>query len=160
MAESEGGGKWFWRWLTNAGIYKAVGRLHTPLYRVTGGLIGHHMAGVTNLLLTTKGRRSGEPRTVALAYLDDGGHWILIGSHGGNDKHPAWFLNIRANPDARIQVGADVVAVRARITVDEERSKLWAAACEMWPNYARYQTLTTREIPVVVLDRIEEHQSA
>jgi deazaflavin-dependent oxidoreductase (nitroreductase family) len=143
----------FWKALTDGGVYKAIGRLHTPLYRLTGGRIGHRAAGVTNLLLTTTGRKSGEPRTVTLAYIGDGERWILIGSHGGNDKHPAWFLNLRDKPEAEIQVGAEVIRVRARIAAGEERAALWKKACDMWGNYARYQTITDREIPVVVLER-------
>lgn len=143
-----------WKWLTDNGVYRAIGKMHTPLYKATGGLIGHRTAGVTNLLLTTTGRKSGEARTVTLAYIGDGQRWILIGSHGGSDKHPAWFLNLKANPEVSIQVGPKVHKVVARIAAGEERARLWEAACTMFSNYSRYQTLTDREIPVVVLESV------
>jgi deazaflavin-dependent oxidoreductase (nitroreductase family) len=143
----------FWKLVTDIGFYKGMGKLHTPLYRLTGGAIGHRTGWVRNLLLTTVGRKSGQPRTVPVTYMSDGDDFVLVASHGGSDKHPAWWLNLEANPSATVQVGRETLAVTAHRAEGDERARLWPMLVEMNPLFGRYETLTARSIPVVVLRR-------
>lgn len=137
--------------LTNAGVYKAMGKLHVPIYRATGGRIGHRTGPIEQLLLTTTGRRSGRPRTLPLTYMCDGDDYVIVASHGGNDRHPAWWLNLQSNPIASIQVRARVLRVTAREAVGAERARLWPLLTQMNPVFLKYEQLTDRLIPVVVL---------
>lgn len=109
---------------------------------------------VTTLLLTTIGRKSGEPRHVPLLYVDDGDGYLIMGSKGGNVEHPVWFLNLQANPDCEIRVGAPPVTARARVLAGEERAAAWAKVSTRHPTYAKYQARTDREIPVVRLEPV------
>ena len=129
------------------------GAEHIRVYRETGGARGHDWRGGTILLLTTQGRRSGEPRTTPLLYRSDGERWVIVASKGGAPQHPSWFENLQANPDAEIQVKADLVPVRATVAQGAERDRLWSLMTEDWPAYDDYQARTEREIPVVVLAR-------
>jgi deazaflavin-dependent oxidoreductase (nitroreductase family) len=106
------------------------------------------------LLLTTIGRKSGEPRILPLIYgeVDDG--YAIIASKGGFPTHPAWYLNLVANPNVEVQVGRDKFTARARTAEGEEREAIWAQMAEIYPPYNDYQAAATqREIPVVVLER-------
>ena len=141
----------FWKLLGQSRVYKNIGRIHTQIYRLSGGRIGHRAGSLRNLLLTTTGRRSGQKRTCPLAYLEDEGRWILIGSNGGNDNHPDWYLNLNDDPRATIQVGRRSVDVVATTASGEEQRRLWSASVRSNPQYAIYETITSREIPVVVL---------
>ncbi|MEW6272804.1 MAG: nitroreductase family deazaflavin-dependent oxidoreductase [Thermodesulfobacteriota bacterium] len=132
-------------------FWKVTGRVHTALYRATGGRVGHSAGRITNLLLTTRGRRSGEERTVALAYLADGDRFVVVASNGGSDRHPAWWLNLRANPRARVEVGGRTVEVTAREATAEEHARLWPELKAVNPFYGNYERITERRIPVVVL---------
>jgi F420H(2)-dependent quinone reductase len=145
------GAQKFWKFLGESSFYKNVGKLHTRLYRLSGGRIGHATGPVKNLLLTTTGRRSGEQRTCPLAYLEDGGRFVVIASNGGNEKHPVWYLNLGAEPSACLDVGARKLRVVATTADGEERSRLWKAAVAMNPQYAVYESITPRQIPVVIL---------
>ena len=129
------------------------GAEHVRVYRETGGERGHHWRGTTVLLLTTRGRRSGEPRTTPLIFRDDGDRFVIVASKGGAPEHPGWYENLVADRDATIQVGAEEIAVRARDAQGEERGRLWRRMAEVWPDYESYQRRTDREIPVVVLER-------
>ncbi|HTZ62937.1 MAG TPA: nitroreductase family deazaflavin-dependent oxidoreductase [Solirubrobacteraceae bacterium] len=129
------------------------GAEHIRVYRETAGARGHDWRGGTILLLTTQGRRSGEPRTTPLLYRSDGERWVIVASKGGAPRHPSWFENLQANPDAEIQVKADLVPVRATVAQGAERDRLWSLMTEDWPAYDDYQARTEREIPVVVLTR-------
>jgi deazaflavin-dependent oxidoreductase (nitroreductase family) len=129
------------------------GAEHVRVYRETAGERGYHWRGTTILLLTTKGRRSGEPRTTPLIHRTDGGRWIVVASKGGAPAHPSWFENLSAEPDATIEVKGETIPVRASTAAGEERARLWAAMAEVWPAYDDYQQKTDREIPVVVLSR-------
>ncbi len=133
-------------------FWKLTGRVHTALYRATGGRIGHSAGRITNLLLTTKGRKSGAPRTVALAYLADGDRFVVVASNGGSDRHPAWWLNLRADPRATVEVGDRTVEVTAREATEEERARLWPELCAVNPFYSRYERITARRIPLVILE--------
>lgn len=126
---------------------------HTRQYVESGGADGHDWNGVPTLLLTTTGRKSGFRRRTALIYGVDDAAYVVVASKGGAPDHPAWFLNLQANPDVDLQVGADVFAARARVTTGDERDRLWRALAQIWPAYDEYATKTDRQIPVVVLDR-------
>jgi len=129
------------------------GAEHVRVYRETGGERGYHWRGAKVLLLTTTGRTSGEQRTTPLIHGVDGDRWIVIASKGGAPDHPAWYLNLQAEPRTEIQVEGDVIPVVSTTAEGDERSRLWAAMLEQWPAYDEYQSKTDREIPVVVLER-------
>ena len=131
--------------------YSLLGDDHVRLYRETGGEEGYLWNGAPSLLLTTTGRKSGEARTAPLIFARDGDDYLVVASVGGMPKHPAWYLNLQAEPKAQIQVKADVIDVVARTAADDEKPRLWQIVNETWPNYATYQTRTDRVIPVVVL---------
>jgi deazaflavin-dependent oxidoreductase (nitroreductase family) len=129
------------------------GEEHVRVYRETGGQRGYHWRGAEILLLNTVGRNSGEPRTMPLIHRVDGDRWVVVASKGGWPKHPGWYENLQANPDATIEVGAEQIPVRATTAEGEERRRLWSRMTEVWPAYDEYQARTNREIPVVVLSR-------
>ncbi len=131
--------EWFW-WL------------HPRIYRLTGGRLGGTVMGMPVLLLTTRGRRTGLPRTRALTFLPRGDTAVVVASYLGEPRHPAWWLNLEANPDAEIQIGSTTRAVRAREAVGEERNALWSEIVTNMEEYAAYETRTDRRIPVVVLE--------
>lgn len=136
---------------------------HLRLYRRTGGREGHFvdtrdMGGpefTPTLLLKTIGRRSGQPSIVPLLY----GMWrydlVIAASNGGADEHPAWYLNLRERPDAALQIATDIFACTWRETAGEERAAIWEYLVGLYPPYAEYKTMTTREIPLVLLTRTE-----
>jgi deazaflavin-dependent oxidoreductase (nitroreductase family) len=125
---------------------------HTHRYLETGGQDGHEWRpGVPTLLLTTTGRRSGVKRRTALIYGRDNADYVVVASKGGSPEHPAWYLNLQADPDVEIQVFDKVVPATAHTAGGADRERLWALMREVWPAYETYQTKTDREIPVVVL---------
>src|SRR3954447_12349357 len=99
---------------------RTVSGLHRGLYRLTGGRIGGRFGKMPMVLLTTTGRKTGQPRTTPLTYLPDSGNYVLIGSNGGKDWPPAWLGNLEAHPDASIQIGKKVVPVTATIATPEQ----------------------------------------
>lgn len=103
------------------------------------------------LLLTTTGRKTGRRRTTPLLYVEEHGRYVVVASVGGAPSHPAWYLNLRSNPAATIQVGGRRLAVRAETAGLEERARLWPRLTQMWPQYDAYRAKTRREIPVVIL---------
>lgn len=129
------------------------GQEHVKRYRETNGAEGHEWQGTTVLILTTTGRRSGTSRSTPLIYGRDGDNYVVVASKGGADEHPAWYLNLAADPEVEVQVLGDRFRARARTATAEEKPRLWQAAVERWPAYADYQRRTEREIPVVVLER-------
>jgi deazaflavin-dependent oxidoreductase (nitroreductase family) len=129
------------------------GQEHVKRYQDTDGAEGHEWQGTTVLILTTTGRHSGQARSTPLIYGRDGDNYVVVGSKGGADEPPAWYLNLQANPQVELQVLGDRFAARARTATDEEKPRLWQAAVERWPAYADYQRRTERAIPVVVLER-------
>jgi deazaflavin-dependent oxidoreductase (nitroreductase family) len=135
------------------GSWQWFGNMHRAAYRATGGRIGHNLAGLPMLLLTTTGRRSGEPRTTPLTYMDDGDHWVIVGSNNGGPSDPAWWFNLQSEPNANIQVRGNTHRVRAHLATGEERAGLWPTLKNHNPAYARYEKKAPREIPVVVLER-------
>ena len=134
-------------------LVRFLGRMHVRLYRLTGGRFVGRVGRAPILLLTTIGRRSGEPRTAPLLYLRDGERLAIVASFGGHPKHPVWYLNLTANPEVNVQVGRDRFDAAARTATPEERERLWPLFVEMYPGYAGYQEKTTREIPIVLLER-------
>jgi deazaflavin-dependent oxidoreductase (nitroreductase family) len=130
------------------------GQEHVRVYRETGGERGYTWrGGTTILLLTTKGRVSGEERTTPLIHRTDNGRWVVVASRGGAPDHPDWYKNLQANPEATIQVKDEQIPVRASVAEGEDRARLWGLMAESWPAYNQYQQKTAREIPVVVLER-------
>lgn len=128
--------------------------VHTALYRRTNGRIGHSFPGLPSmLLLDHKGAKSGIERTSPLLYIADGDDLVIVASKGGFPKHPAWFHNLKANPETTVQVGSDHRRVRARVATAEERARLWPKAVESYASYADYQRKAPREIPMVILER-------
>lgn len=136
--------------------YSLLGDEHVARYRATGGAEGYLWNGAPTLLLTTTGRRTGQPRTAPLIFARDGADHLVVASVGGMPKHPAWYRNLQAEPRAQIQVKSDVIDVVARTASDEEKPRLWAIVNETWPNYETYQSRTDRVIPVVVLTPAEQ----
>jgi deazaflavin-dependent oxidoreductase (nitroreductase family) len=128
-----------------------LGDEHVHRYQETGGEEGYIWNGVTTLLLTSTGRRSGLARTTPLIYARDGDDYLIVASMGGAPQHPNWYLNLESNPSARIQVRAEQIDVTARTADEEEKGRLWKIVSGQWPNYDVYQTRTDRVIPLVVL---------
>jgi deazaflavin-dependent oxidoreductase (nitroreductase family) len=126
--------------------------MHSRVYRLTGGKVGGRIGKVPVLLLTTIGRRSGQPRTQPLAYTHVGDGYAVIASKGGAAQHPFWYLNLRANPLAEVTVGREKRTVRARDAQGDERERLWRTLADLYPAYDRYAQKTSRRIPVVVLE--------
>jgi deazaflavin-dependent oxidoreductase (nitroreductase family) len=132
-----------------------TGKLNVPLYRVSGGRIGGRIHHAPVLLITTTGRKSGQPRTVPVVYLADGERMVVIGSNAGHRNEPAWSLNLKANPDADVEVGRKKLKVRARIAEGEERAELWRKQMEQYSGWDRYEARTKRDIAVFVLEPSE-----
>jgi deazaflavin-dependent oxidoreductase (nitroreductase family) len=140
--------------ITRSKAVELFWKIHPRLYRWTGGLIGGRVIGMPVLLLTTTGRKSGVARTRALTYLDRGGSYVVIASYLGEPRHPDWWLNLVANPEAGVQVGGRRMRVRAREAAGEERERIWREVTAVAKDYAEYEARTTRRIPVVVLEPI------
>jgi deazaflavin-dependent oxidoreductase (nitroreductase family) len=132
---------------------KSMNAAHRALVRVTGGRVGHHAIGMPVLELVTTGRRSGAPRAVMLTSpCRDGEAYVVVASRGGDDRHPAWFLNLRDEPRVQVAVaGGPRRPMRAAVATPEERARLWPRVAADYPNYAGYQKRTEREIPLVLL---------
>ncbi len=126
---------------------------HIARYVESNGEDGHIWRGVPSLLLTTRGRKSGELRRQALIYGRDGDRYLVVASIGGAPKHPAWYVNLVANPEVEVQVGAEIFRAIARTAPPDEKSRLWETMTGIFPNYIAYQAKTTRQIPVVILER-------
>jgi deazaflavin-dependent oxidoreductase (nitroreductase family) len=129
------------------------GEEHTRKYKETDGEIGHEWEGTQTLLLTTKGRKSGEPRELPLIYGKHGDAYLVVASKGGADTPPAWYLNLQADPHVEVQVKGERFKAKARVATPEEKPEMWKTMVAEWPAYDDYQNKTSREIPVVVLER-------
>jgi deazaflavin-dependent oxidoreductase (nitroreductase family) len=129
--------------------------LHTALYRASGGRLGHTIPGVPGrmLLLDHVGAKSGAKRTSPLLYIADGDDVVVVASKGGFPKHPAWFHNLKANPDTTVQIGGERRLVHSRVADAEERKRLWPMAIRSYHGYEDYQLRSKgREIPLVILE--------
>jgi len=140
------------------GIYlgRRSTKLHVALYRRSGGKIGGHLPGWPEariVLVDHTGAKSGVKRTSPLMYHDDGDAVVVVASKAGQPTNPAWFHNLKANPDTTIQIGSEIREVRARVATDEERDRLWPKFVASYPGYDFYQThAKSRKIPIVILD--------
>jgi F420H(2)-dependent quinone reductase len=137
---------WWRRWLQ-----RVLTSLHIACYRATGGIIGHRLGPLPNLLLTTRGRRSGRSRITALTYVQSDGLLGLVASNFGSRTAPHWYRNLEEHPEASVQLKRRRWLVRARPSTPEEHERLWTAALEIWPAGASYAERARREIPIVVL---------
>jgi deazaflavin-dependent oxidoreductase (nitroreductase family) len=129
------------------------GQEHVQRYRETDGEEGHDWQGTSALILTTKGRKSGEERPTPLIYQEHDGDYLIVASKGGADEPPAWYLNLQANPEVDVQVKGDRFKAKARTATDDEKPEMWKKMAATWPAYDEYQEKTERPIPVVVLER-------
>jgi deazaflavin-dependent oxidoreductase (nitroreductase family) len=123
-------------------------------FRANGGKVGGQFANAPMLLLTTTGAKSGQPRTNPLVYTTDGDRMVIMASKGGAPTNPDWYHNVVANPVVTIEVGSEQFQARARIAEGPERERLFNQMTQQLPNFAEYQQKTTRQIPVVVLERM------
>jgi deazaflavin-dependent oxidoreductase (nitroreductase family) len=127
---------------------------HVGRYVETDGKSGHHWRGVDTLLLTTRGRSTGKLRRTALIYGQDRGRYLVVASNGGAKEHPHWYQNLAADPHVFVQVAGDRFEARARTATARSKPRLWQLMASIWPEYEQYQAKTTREIPVVILERL------
>jgi len=138
-----------------ARIGKALARgflgVYRTVFQLTGGKVGGSMMGMPVLLLTTTGRKTGKVRTWPVAYFRDAGNFVVAGSNNGAPRDPAWCFNLRSNPIAKVQVGAEEMTVRAEQVSGEERRRLWNMVVAQAPRFGGYEQKTTREIPIMVL---------
>jgi deazaflavin-dependent oxidoreductase (nitroreductase family) len=132
-------------------FFKLFNSLQVALYRLSAGRLGGAMRGFKVLILTTTGRKSGKPHDNPLGYFERDGGYMLVASNMGKDNHPAWYLNLKANPDVTIQVKDRVMQMRAQIVDSEQRPALWKWMVKQAPVYGGYETATKREIPLVML---------
>jgi deazaflavin-dependent oxidoreductase (nitroreductase family) len=137
-------------------LFKVVNVLHRGLYDLSGGRLGGSIASMPVLKLTTTGRRSGEPRTVMLtAPIREDDEIVLVASKGGNDEHPAWYLNLVANPAVTIEMDDRTIEATARTATDEEKAELWPRITSSYKGYGGYQRRTDRDIPVVICTPVD-----
>lgn len=132
---------------------RTMNTIHRTMMTLSGGMLGWTAGNMPVLELTTTGRKSGQRRSTMLTSpWQDGDRMAIIASAGGNDTHPAWFLNLEADPDVEVRTKDRTREMTARITSGEERTEIWEAVAEKYKNYTGYQSKTDREIPVVVLE--------
>jgi deazaflavin-dependent oxidoreductase (nitroreductase family) len=133
---------------------KTMNTVHRGLLKISGGRFGWNASHMPVLELTTIGRKSGRPHSVMLTSpVQDGANVVVVASRGGDDHHPAWFLNLRDNPDVEVAMnGKPKQPMRARVADADERARLWPLVTADHKNYAGYQTKTSREIPLVLLE--------
>lgn len=128
-------------------------RLHRAVFTATGGRVLGSAAGMPVVLLTTTGRRSGRPRqTMLTSPVQESDSVVLVASYGGDARHPAWFLNLRADPDVTVTMRGRTRPMRARIASSEEKERLWPDVTHAYRGYAAYQKRTDRDIPLVILE--------
>ena len=136
---------------------RSVNVLHRTVFRLSNGRVGGRGAGMPVLELTTTGRRTGNRRTVMLTSpVQEGDGIVLVASYGGDDRHPAWFLNLRDNPAVEITMNGKAQPMHARIASSEEKAELWPRVVAGYKGYAQYQKRTGRDIPLVILEPREE----
>jgi deazaflavin-dependent oxidoreductase (nitroreductase family) len=130
---------------------------HVRVYRETNGERGYVWNGVPILLVTTQGRKSGQPRTIPIIYTPVEDKYVIIASKGGWPTHPSWYLNLLEAPNVEVQIKAEVFKAVARTVEGEERERLWKASVKTWREYDLYQSWTPRRIPVVAIERLHDH---
>ena len=133
-------------------VLRRVMEGHAWIYRASGGLIGHRVPfAPPMLLLEHVGAKSGKRRTTPLVYVEDGDDVVLVASKGGHPRHPAWYHNLRANPDTTVQIGRERRPVHAHVATAAQRRRLWPMALKTYGGYRDYQERTERQIPLVIL---------
>jgi len=134
-------------------IIKWMSRAQTWIYKKTGGKFADKfLRGTAVGILTTVGRKTGEPREVPLLYMREGKRVVLVASSGGRDKHPPWYLNLKADPLVGFQVKGEVLALTARDATEAERAEYWPKLDAMYPDFENYRSYTDRVIPIVICD--------
>ena len=134
-------------------LYKVATRIHLALFNVSKGRILGKAFGMPVVELVTTGRKSGKERSTMLAAsIADGDRVVLVASYGGDDRHPAWYLNLQANPEVKVTIAGSTHPMIARTATEEERGELWPRITSVFEGYARYQERTERPIPVVILE--------
>jgi len=134
-------------------LIKWMSRLNTAAYKVSGGRVGGtFLQGAPVALLTTIGRKTGEPRVSPLLFLRDGDRVVLVASQGGRANNPMWYLNLKANPQVTVQIKKEVLKLTARDATDAERAQYWPQLVEMYSSFEDYQSWTDRVIPIVICD--------
>jgi len=131
---------------------KRLSSWHRLLYRITGGVLGRRLVDNDMLLLTTRGRTTGNEHTVPLLYLQDGERLVVVASYGGRDRHPEWYLNLVDEPSVKAQTGRNRRSFQARTATEDEREKWWPRVVAAYSDYAVYQGRTERQIPLVMLE--------
>ena len=139
-------------------LNKQITNLHAAIYNRTGGALGGRLREMKMLLLTTTGRKTGNQHTSPLNYLPYRGSYVVAASNSGRPNHPAWYLNLVANPEATVQVGRATKEVKAREATEEERSRLWPELVSKARNYGDYEKMTTRKIPMMILEPMEKQK--
>ena len=133
-------------------VIKWMSRGNTWLYKLTGGKVGGTVKKAPVALLTTTGRKTGQPRVSPLLYLRDGDRVVVVASKGGADRNPLWYLNLKADPKVTVQIKDEVLQCTARDATEDERATLWPRLVEMYSDFEDYQSWTERKIPVVVCE--------
>jgi len=134
-------------------FYKVGTGIHRAIFNLSKGRLFSRAFGMPIIELVTIGRKSGQERSTMLsAPIVDGERLVLVASFGGDDRHPAWYLNLRSNPEVRVTIAGSTRTMIARIATEEERAELWPQITSVYEGYARYQKRTHRPIPVVILD--------
>jgi F420H(2)-dependent quinone reductase len=133
-------------------LFKWGARANTWIYRRTNGKFGGTVKNAPVALVTTTGRKTGEPRVSPLLYLREGDRVILVASRNGSDKHPLWYLNLKANPDVTVEIKDEVLRLRAHEATGTERDEYWPKLVAMYPAFEDYKSWTDRVIPVVICD--------
>jgi deazaflavin-dependent oxidoreductase (nitroreductase family) len=139
--------------LVRRALLRAFVRTHVLAYRLTRGRVGSAWRKASILLLTTRGRKSAKQRTTPVLCLQDGARFVVVATNNGAPRHPAWYLNLLAHPRADVEVKGKRFARDARTAGAEERAELWPRLVAIYPKYERDQQRTTRELPVVILER-------
>jgi deazaflavin-dependent oxidoreductase (nitroreductase family) len=134
-------------------MFKAMNGFHRVVLKLSGGRLGWNASSMPVVELTTTGRKSGRPHTVMLTSpVQEGDSYVVVASRGGDDRHPAWFLNLRDDPSVEVAVGGGSrQPMQATVASSDERARLWPLVTADHGNYASYQTKTDREIPLVLL---------
>ena len=136
-------------------LAKGVNVLHKGILKASGGRVGGKGFGMPVVILTTTGRKSGKERSTMLTSpVQEGDRVVLVASYGGDDRNPAWFLNLRDNPDVQLEMHGKKRAMKAHVASVDEKAVLWPKVTEAYKGYAQYQTKTDRDIPLVILDPV------
>jgi deazaflavin-dependent oxidoreductase (nitroreductase family) len=141
--------------MTEQADLKAFHTQRIAEFRANGGKLNPPLDAVPLLVLTTTGAKSGQPHAMPMSYTTDGGRIVVVAAAGGAPKHPAWYHNLVANPEVTVEVGGEAFLARATIVSEPERSRIFAQHTAQRPNFVDFQQRTTRQLPVVVLERVE-----